>query len=120
MLGVAYTRPYGQADTFVHVVYAATLLLSAVATALLIASVALHRTLFRHGRKGWLVKVSNRLALGGLCALLVALTRAVLLVLDAPLARWLALALAAWVLLVLLGLRVTLPAWMRGHPRDIA
>jgi len=55
LLGVAYTRPFRQADTFVHVVYAATLLLSAVATALLIAPVALHRTLFRHGRKGWLV-----------------------------------------------------------------
>ena len=47
-----------------------------------------------------------------------ALTRARAgIVLDAPLARWQLLALAAWVLLMLLGLRGNaLPAWMRGHP----
>jgi hypothetical protein len=55
LLGVVYSRPFRQADTFVHVVYVATLLLSAVATALLIAPVALHRALFPHGRKCWLV-----------------------------------------------------------------
>src|SRR3954462_11776639 len=99
LLGVGFTTPFRQADSFVHGVYSVTLLLAAVATALFIAPVALHRTLFRLGRKGSLVQISRRLALAGLHLLLLALTGAVLLALDDPLGRPLAAILAAGVFL---------------------
>lgn len=113
LLGVAYTSPFRQADAFVHIVYSATLLLSAVAAALFIAPVAMHRTLFRQGRKGQLVQVSSRLALAGIYLLLLALTGAVLLALDDPLGRPAALILSAGVFFVLVLLWVALPVRLR-------
>lgn len=64
LLGVSFTQSFRQADSFVHIVYSVTLLLCALATALFIGPVALHRMLFGLGSKGELVKVSSRLALG--------------------------------------------------------
>jgi uncharacterized membrane protein len=115
LLGVGFTTPFRQADSFVYGVYSVTLLLSAVATALFIAPVALHRTLFHLGRKGSLVQISSRLALAGLYLLLLALTGAVLLALDDPLGRPTAIALAAGVFLVLIGFWVVLPARIRAQ-----
>jgi hypothetical protein len=113
LLGVAYTRPFRQADAFVHTIYSVTLLLCAVATALFIAPVALHRTWFRQGRKGSLVEVSSRLALSGLYVLLLALTGAVLLALDDPLGRGLAVVFALVVMIFFVALWVVLPLRMR-------
>jgi hypothetical protein len=115
LLGVGYTTPFRQSDSFVHGVYSVTLLLAAVATAMFIAPVALHRTLFRLGRKGSLVQVSSRLALAGLHLLLLALTGAVLLALDNPLGRPMAITLAAGVFLVLIALWVVLPMRIRAQ-----
>jgi hypothetical protein len=109
LLGVAFTSPFRQADAFVHIVYSATLLLSAVAAALFIAPVAMHRTLFRQGCKGPLVQISSRLALMGIYLLLLALTGALLLALDDPLGRPAALTLSAGVFFVLVLLWVALP-----------
>jgi uncharacterized membrane protein len=97
------------------VVYSVTLLLCVVATALFIAPVALHRTLFGRGRKGPLVKVSSRLALVGIRVLLLAITGAVLLALDNPLGRPLAVTMAIGALLVLVVLWVVLPARLRAQ-----
>jgi hypothetical protein len=115
LLGVSFTQSFRQADSFVHVVYSVTLLLCALATALFIGPVALHRMLFGLGSKGELVKVSSRLALGGLYALLLAITGAVLLALDDPLGRPVALTLAGGAFVVLVGLWVVLPARLRAQ-----
>ena len=115
LLGVSFTQSFRQADSFVHIVYSVTLLLCALATALFIGPVALHRMLFGSGSKGELVKVSSRLALGGLYALLLAITGAVLLALDDPLGRAVALALAGGAFVVLVGLWVVLPARLRAQ-----
>jgi uncharacterized membrane protein len=118
LLGVAYTSPFRESDSYVHAIYSVTLLLCAVATALFIAPVALHRTWFRQGRKGALVEVSSRLALSGLYVLLLALTGAVLLALDDPLGRPLAVVLALGVLVVLVVLWIALPIRMRVRRPD--
>ncbi len=115
LLGVSFTQSFRQADSFVHIVYSVTLLLCALATALFIGPVALHRMLFGLGSKGELVKVSSRLALGGLYALLLAITGAVLLALDDPLGRPVALTLAGGAFVVLVGLWVVLPARLRAQ-----
>ena len=65
--------------------------------------------------KGSLVQVSSRLALAGLHLLLLALTGAVLLALDDPLGRPMAVALAAGVFLVLIALWVVLPMRIRAQ-----
>ena len=114
LLGVAFTTPFRQSDSFVHGIYSVTLLLCVLATALFIAPVALHRMLFGRGRKGPLVKISSRLALAGLYVLLLAIAGAVVLALDSPLSRPMALTLASGVFLVMVGLWVVLPARLRA------
>jgi uncharacterized membrane protein len=115
LLGVSFTTPFQHADSFVHVVYSVTLLLCVIATALFIAPVAVHRTLFGRGRKGPLVKISSRLALTGLHVLLLAITGAVLLALDSPLGRPLAATMAVGAFVVLVVLWVVLPARLRAQ-----
>jgi uncharacterized membrane protein len=115
LLGVSFTTPFRQADAFVHRVYSVTLLLCVLATALFICPVALHRMLFHLGRKGELVRISSRLALAGLYALLLAISGAVLLALDDPLGRAMAIGLAGGAFVVLLALWVLLPARLRAH-----
>lgn len=117
LLGVSFTTPFRHSGTWVHLVYSITLLLCVVATALFIAPVALHRALFGQGRKGPLVKVSSRLALAGIYVLLLAITGAVLLALDNPIGRPMAVTLAIGAFLVLVALWVVLPARLRAqHP----
>jgi uncharacterized membrane protein len=115
LLGVSFTTPFQHSGPFVHLVYSVTLLLCVIATALFIAPVALHRTLFGRGRKGPLVKVSSRLALAGLHVLLLAISGAVLLALDNPLGRPMAVTLAIGAFLVLILLWVVLPARLRAQ-----
>jgi hypothetical protein len=60
--------------------YLASLLLSAVATALLLGPVAYHRVVFRRGRKERLVRAANVMAILGLATVGLAVSAAVLLV----------------------------------------
>jgi Family of unknown function (DUF6328) len=66
---------HGQRD-----LYLASLLLSAVATALLLGPVAYHRIVFRRGQKERLVRAANVMALLGLGTVGLAVSTAVLLV----------------------------------------
>src|SRR3954453_2746565 len=52
LLGGGFTTPFRQAASLLPGFFSLPLLLAEVATALVIAPVALHRTLFRLGRKG--------------------------------------------------------------------
>ena len=63
-------------------VYFGTLLLSAAAVCLLIAPVSIHRLLFRQHRKAQIVDLSNRLAIGGLACLAMAVTGSIFLITD--------------------------------------
>jgi Family of unknown function (DUF6328) len=100
LLTLAFGARFGEATSLQRGVYVTTLLLSAVAAALLIAPVAFHRLLFRRRQKRELVSAANRLALGGLLALFLSVVGAVLLILDVVLGLTLALLLsglvAAW------------------------
>ena len=81
LLGIAFQQRFGLISSTQRVIYVATLMLTAVATVLLIAPVAIHRLLFRRHRKGELVAVSNVLAISGLIVLMLAVLGGVLLIL---------------------------------------
>lgn len=87
LLTLAFTQRFPQITSFQRATYVVTLLCSAGAAALFIAPVALHRIVFRQDQKDTLVFTTNRLALGGLAFLFVALVGALLLTLDVTLGR---------------------------------
>ena len=66
---------HGQRD-----LYLATLVLSTLATALLLGPVAYHRLVFRRGQKEGLVRTASVMAIGGLAVVGLAVSAAVLLV----------------------------------------
>lgn len=82
LFSIAFQARFAQTTDFQRDVYLATLFASGLAAALFIAPVALHRFLFQFGVKDELVDMTNRLAIGGLVTLSVAMVGAVLLVGD--------------------------------------
>ncbi len=82
LLTVPFNPRFADVTQFQKNVYLATLLSTAVATALLLAPSSLHRIQFRRDDKKHIVETANRYAIGGFAALLVAMTCAVLLVTD--------------------------------------
>jgi hypothetical protein len=63
-------------------VYFAAVLFTAASAILLIATPTYHRFLFREAEKEWVLRVSNRLTLGGTAALAVAILAVVYLITD--------------------------------------
>ena len=82
LLAVPFQQRFADVTTFQRHTYFVVLLLSAAATAFLIAPSAYHRINFGQGDKPHIVSVANRLALAGLFVLVLAMTGAVLLVTD--------------------------------------
>jgi len=82
LLAVPFQQNFTKISQFEKKVYFATLLLTALSAALLIAPSAYHRLTFRYQQKHRLVFLSNRLAIGGLLALALAMTCAILLITD--------------------------------------
>jgi hypothetical protein len=80
LLAVPFQRNFSETSAFDKKVYFATLLLTALSAALLIAPSAYHRLTFRYQQKYRLVFISNRLAIAGLATLALAMTCAVMLI----------------------------------------
>jgi len=80
LLAVPFQQEFTKISEFEKKVYFATLLLTALSAALLIAPSAYHRLTFRYQQKHRLVFVSNRLAIAGLATLALAMTCAILLI----------------------------------------
>jgi hypothetical protein len=80
LLAVPFQQNFTKISEFEKRVYFATLLLTALSAALLIAPSAYHRLTFRYQQKHRLVFVSNRLAIAGLGTLALAMTCAVMLI----------------------------------------
>jgi Family of unknown function (DUF6328) len=119
VLSLAFQNRFATISDLQKTMYVITLLLSAAAAALLIAPVAFHRLVFRRRQKDDLVDVTNRLAIGGLVALFLAMVSAVLLILDVVLGNaWavlLTVVVALWFLL--LWFVLPLPARRSGSDR---
>jgi hypothetical protein len=91
LLGLAFTSRFATLDAFEKTLYTIALLSTAIATLLLIAPVSFHRLVFRHRQKATLVAVADRLLEIALGLLGLAISGAVLLILDVAIARWLGL-----------------------------
>jgi len=109
LLIVPFSARFSETTDFQQAVYFITLMSTAVATVLLMAPTAMHRLRFGRGEKADIVRVSHRLTLGGLAALGVAITCAVLLVTDVLFDLWAAGAVAFAVLALIVGLWWILP-----------
>jgi membrane-bound acyltransferase YfiQ involved in biofilm formation len=82
LLAVPFQQRFAQVTPFQEKTYFVVLLLSAAATAFLIAPSAYHRLNFAQGDKPHIVKVASRLSVIGLALLALAMSGAVLLVTD--------------------------------------
>ncbi|MBS1887487.1 MAG: hypothetical protein JSU06_09895 [Actinobacteria bacterium] len=80
LLAVPFQKNFTKTSGFDKKIYFATLLLTALSAALLIAPSAYHRLTFRYQQKGRLVVTANRLAIAGLATLALAMTCAIMLV----------------------------------------
>ncbi|MGH3388579.1 MAG: DUF6328 family protein [Actinomadura sp.] len=113
LLTLPFSAGFGQASGVDRLVYVATLIAAAVATALLIAPVSHHRLVFRKGRKPELVRTASALAQSGLAALLLAIIGAAFVVLDVVAGLGWAVALAGALAVLYVGLWYALPAFVR-------
>jgi Family of unknown function (DUF6328) len=80
MLSLPFTQRFSRLSHLQRELYIASLVLAAVATALLLGPVAYHRVVFRRRQKERLVRAANVMALLGLGTVGLAITAAVLLV----------------------------------------
>jgi hypothetical protein len=80
LLAVPFQQNFTKTSAFDKRVYFATLLLTSLAAALLIAPSAYHRLTFRYQQKHRLVFVANRLTIAGLATLALAMTCAIMLI----------------------------------------
>ena len=80
LLSLPFTNRFTRLSQGQRELYLATLVLAAVATALLLGPVAFHRLMFRRGQKERLVRAANVMAIAGLAAVGLAVSAAVLLV----------------------------------------
>jgi putative flippase GtrA len=104
LLSLPFTVRFASLSGAQRGLYLASLVLSAVATALLLGPVAYHRLVFRQGKKEPLVRYANLMAVLGLAAVGGAVLTAVLLVISyvaGPLAAGLITGLVACLLVAL-------------------
>jgi hypothetical protein len=113
LLTLAFTARFASITPFQRNIYVLTLMLSASATALLIAPAAFHRVVYRRRLKQRLVHVANQLALSGLVLLLLAMVSALLLILDVAVGLGPALLLAVAALTWFVTWWFVVPVWNR-------
>jgi hypothetical protein len=80
LLSLPFTARFTRLSPGQRDLYLASLVLAALATALLVGPVAYHRLVFRRGQKEQLVRAADLMAIGGLAAVGLAVSAAVLLV----------------------------------------
>jgi hypothetical protein len=82
LLAVPFAQRFSEVTDFQRAVFLATLLFTAISAALLIAPSVYHRLHFRQKDKEELLLASNRLSIGGIGFLAIAMIGAVVLVTD--------------------------------------
>ena len=80
LLSLPFTNRFTRLSPGQRDLYLVSLVLAAVATALLVGPVAYHRLVFRRGQKERLVRAASVMAIAGLAAVGLAVSAAVLLV----------------------------------------
>jgi hypothetical protein len=88
LLIVPFSQRYGQITNVQKDVYFVAVLCTALATILFIAPTALHRIEWREHDKEWMLEASNRLAIGGMILLALAMTAVIFLITDVLFSGW--------------------------------
>jgi hypothetical protein len=118
LLAVPFQQEFTKISEFEKKMYFATLILTTISAALLIAPSAYHRLTFRYQQKHRLVFISNRLAIAGLAALALAMTCAVLLITDVLFGTTTTVITVAAIFAMFVLLWVALPLRRRFKYRD--
>jgi uncharacterized membrane protein len=118
LLAVPFQQNFTKISEFEKRIYFATLILTTISAALLIAPSAYHRLTFRYQQKHRLVFVSNRLAIAGLGALALAMSCAVLLITDVLFGTATTIVTVGFVLAMFAVLWVAMPLRRRLKYRD--
>jgi Flp pilus assembly protein TadB len=118
LLIVPFSQTVDRTTDFQRDVHYVALLAAAVATALLIAPAAQHRVLFRQHDKEALLRRSSRSAFAGLVALALAISAALLLVVDVMFSRTQAWLTAGVVAALLVWWWILVPYWQRAHKKQ--
>lgn len=117
LLTVPFAAGWADTSELQRDAYFATLLLTAAATALLMAPAAIHRLRFRKGDKRTIVEWAHRLTIAGMAVLGLAMAGAVFLVTDVLYEVTTAAIVAGAVLGLIVGLWFVLPLTRRFHER---
>jgi uncharacterized membrane protein YuzA (DUF378 family) len=115
LLVVPFNQGYSRMTPFDKDVYFATLLLTALASILLIGPTVHHRIEFRIGDKEHIVRTANRLAIAGLGTLALAMTGAILLVTNLLFGPAATIVTTACVLVAFAGVWYALPLRRRAR-----
>ncbi|VXC55487.1 DUF6328 family protein [Aeromicrobium sp. 9AM] len=110
LLTLPFTPRFHELEDSRHAVYAVVLCAAVVATFLLMTPVALHRALFGHDARPWLVEAADRASRWGLAVLALANIGAVWLILDVVTTMWIAWVVALLVALFVVVVWVVVPA----------
>ena len=90
LLTLPFSQRFKDLDALQRGTFLTILAGSVIATGLIVAPVAFHRVLFRHGKRPWLVEAANWSARAGLTFLALTTSGVVWLVFDMVTDRWLA------------------------------
>lgn len=118
LLSIAFQQRFAGLEPYQRVLYGITLVTAALSMVLLIAPVAVHRLLFRRGRKDAVVEASARLATAGLALLGTSVLCALLFVLDVVWNLTVAIVISAVVAIVLVVFWIVLPVRAREADDD--
>jgi hypothetical protein len=117
LLTVPFAQGFESLTTFERNLYLVVLLMTGLATALLIAPTAYHRILFRRGYKPDILFFANRATLAGLAVLALAMSGAILLITHVIFSEAAAIVVGVASILVFAVLWYVLPA-ARGRGGD--
>ncbi len=109
LLVAPFNQRFSTVSRFERDLYFATLLLTLMASTLLIAPTVIHRIQFRRGQKAYVVMTANRLTIAGMSVLAAALTSATALVTHFLLGQTTAIITTVLVATVLAGFWFALP-----------
>jgi amino acid transporter len=113
LLSIAFQNRFQDADNFTHFVYACTLVASALAVALFLAPISLHRIVYRQGLRDRLVTIADYLLRAGLVFLVAAVCGGLLIALDVVVSRPVAVGVVIAVLAWFIAFWFVIPAYVR-------
>jgi hypothetical protein len=119
LLAVAFSQRFGAVSSIDRAVYYATLLSTAMASAMLIAPAAHHRMLFRYNEKHHMILMANRLAIAGVMFLGVAIIGVVFLITDVLFGSAATTVVTILATVVVVGLWFVIPLTRRGDMRNL-